>query len=152
MAEAISTWALLDVSNQTLIKANDFQRDFPMDDLIDASRLPARVHIPPKIDAEFCGTRRIVYSDIDFNGHMNNTKYPDMVCDFLPDIRGRWVKNISLSYLKEATYGSAVDVYRSKVILPAECSDREEAYFVRTVRPDGATAFEAYIHLSENEK
>lgn len=144
VAQALSTWALLDVKSSSLVKVSDFKREFPMDEMLDMSSLPPRVRIPSSVELEMCGKRKIVYSDIDFNGHMNNTKYPDMVCDFLPDMKDRWVSAFSLSYLKEGTYGNTLDVYRASVA--ADLGD--EAYLVKTVRPDGATCLEAQINLS----
>ncbi len=39
---------------------------------------------------QLLGERRVFHSDLDANGHMNNTVYGDIVWDFLPpDVRGR---------------------------------------------------------------
>ena len=112
--------------------------------MIDMSSIPQRARIMPSVELEKCGQRKIVYSDIDFNGHMNNTKYPDMVCDFLPDMKDRWVSSFSISYLKEGTYGDTLDIYRA----PAVADFGDESYLVRAVRPNGNTCLEAQINLS----
>ncbi|MBQ9162727.1 MAG: hypothetical protein IJX74_05565 [Clostridia bacterium] len=149
VAEAMSTWALFDANAKTLVRGSDFKRDFPYDEAPDASRFPPRVRIPSSVVLDVVGERKITYSDIDFNLHMNNTKYPDMICDYLPDMTGKWVKEISVSYLKEAAFGDSLTVFRH----PAELSegDEGEAYLVRTLRSDGETNIDAYIRLSGKE-
>jgi acyl-ACP thioesterase len=91
---------------------------------------------------EAVGERTIVYSDLDFNRHMNNTKYPDMICDYLPDMDGKWVTSLSLSYLREAAFGDTLTVYRAPV------EGDGEGYLIRTKRPDGVVCLEAEIGLS----
>ncbi len=142
VAEAVSHWALMDLHTRKLVRVNDFQRAFPAGDLPDESTLPRRVHILPATNMEPVGERRIVYSDLDFNHHMNNTRYPDMVCDFLPDMEGRYVSSLSLSYLREAAYGDTLTVSRARVEGDGEC------YLVRTLKPDGQVALEAAVGLS----
>ena len=91
---------------------------------------------------EEAGHRTIVYSDLDFNRHMNNTRYPDMICDFLPSMDGKWVTSLSLSYLREAAFGDTLTVYRAPV------EGEGEGYLIRTKRPDGLVCLEAEIGLA----
>ena len=74
---------------------------------------------------------------------MNNTKYPDMICDFLPSMDGKWVRTLSLSYLREAAFGDTLAIHRGLV------ADTPDAYLIRTTRPDGAVCLEAEIGLSD---
>lgn len=142
MALAVSHWALLDIHEKKMIRTTDFRRDFPFGELPDESVLPKRVRIPNTLEMEEAGQRTIVYSDLDFNRHMNNTKYPDMICDFLPSMDGRWVTSLSLSYLREAAFGDTLTVYRAPV------EGEGEGYLIRTKRPDGLVCLEAEIGLS----
>lgn len=139
VAEALSTWALMDVKNRALVRVNDFNREFPMGDPIDEGTLPKKVRISASAEMEAVGERRIVYSDLDFNHHMNNTKYPDMVCDFLPDMKGKFVSSLSLAYMNEGAFGDTLTVQRAQ--------DGEGAYLLRTVRGDGKVCLEAEIGL-----
>ena len=143
VAEASSSWALADVNSKKLVKVSDFERDFPKGDPIDPIVLPRQVRIPASRKMDVVGERRIVYSDLDFNRHMNNTKYPDMICDFLPSMDGKWVTSLSLSYLREAAFGDTLTVHRTTV------EKENETYLIRTTRPDGATCLEAEIELTE---
>ena len=143
LAEALSVWALMDLHTRKLVRTSDFEGEFPTGDMPDESTLPLRVRIPSSLPMEVVGTRRIAYSDLDYNNHMNNTKYPDMVCDFLPDMAGKRVTSMALSYLKEAAYGDSLTVSRTTA------EGDLNAFLLRTTRPDGAVCLEASVVLEE---
>ena len=54
--------------------------------------------------------RTVRFSDLDYNGHMNNCKYLEWVADLLPSgfHKDRQVREITLSYLSEAREGEAL--------------------------------------------
>ena len=86
------------------------------------------------------GERRITYADLDYNMHMNNTKYPDMVCDFLPDPSACRVVGASLAYYREAAYGDTLTVERAE--------GGEGVYYFRTKRQD-TVCLEAMIKTEQ---
>ena len=122
---------MLDTATRAFVKQSDVKYGFDIDEPIDVAaplRFPA-----PEADAPVVGTRPVRYSDGDENGHMNNTVYPDMFCDFLPELKGaelpelalgvhaehcphlyrRRVSEISVAYLSEARIGDELTVHRS---------------------------------------
>lgn len=135
VAEAYSTWALMDLRDGKLLRAEEFPYDIEGDAPLDVDA-PKRVHLGKNADVETAGVREIRYSDIDYNGHMNNTRYPDMLCDFLPDVRKKRVVGMALSYLREATFGHALTVFRA----PAD-----GGWFFRTVDGGGEVCLEAHV-------
>ncbi len=149
VAEAASHWALMDISSRKLMRVSDFHREFPIGDHLNEDTLPRRIRIASTMSMEKVGTRRIVYSDLDFNHHMNNTKYPDMVCDFVPSMQGKWVRTLSLSYLHEAAFGDTLTVLRAPVAESTLAAD--ESYLLRTERADGTVCLEAEIGLCDME-
>lgn len=158
VAEAFSTWALLDLRSpeKKLLRNDQFAYPFRAEAPL-APPLPLRFRMPAQQDMEEVGTRRVVYSDIDYNRHMNNTRYPDMLCDFLPDVLSRTVTGMSLSYLREAAFGHTLRVFRTQVVNSApETSEtsgekREETFLFRTVDADGATCLEAMVTTEKKE-
>ena len=123
IAEGASVWALLDIQNKKLIRAESYDVGFEPEQMpITVS--PLRIKMPPADTFECVGKRKIVYSDIDYNMHMNNTKYPNMLCDFMELSDTERICGMSLSYLHEAALGDELDVM---------CVKDEENYFFRTV-------------------
>ena len=136
VAESTSMWALVDVESHRPVKiANapfEFRHEPPL-----TLDVPARVSIPKDLILEKVGERRIVYSDIDYNMHMNNTRYPDMLCDFMPDMGGKRMSRVTMSFVHEAALGHTLDVYRG---------ERNGVYYFRTT--DGRqTCLEAEVEI-----
>ncbi len=135
VAEAFTVWALMDLGGKKLVRCEQFDYPFAGEDPLEI-RLPLRFRVPAVSEMDSVGTRRIVYSDLDYNGHMNNTHYPDMLCDFIPDMTSREIVGFSLSYLHEAAFGKTLAVYRS---------DLGDEFLFRTVDGDGTTCLEARV-------
>ena len=142
VAEALTTWALMDVNRKALIKVTDFDGEFPLGDPLDETTLPKRVRIGSSLTLPVVGQRRTVYSDLDFNRHMNNTKYADMLCDHIPDMEGKYVSSLSMAYLHEAAYGDEITVCR------AQAEDAPDGFLFKTLNQSGVTCLEARITLS----
>ncbi len=138
VAEATSQWALLNLANGSLVKSEDTPYHIESDTTITLPDLPARLRMPHLSEMEQVGERRIVYSDIDYNGHMNNTHYPDMLCDFVPSILENRVTGMVLSYRHEAAFGHTLRVF---------CTKAEAGYLLRTVDEDGNVCTEALVQL-----
>lgn len=139
VAEATSVWALINLKDGTLVKVEDMPYHIEPDPTITLPDLPPRIKMPPLSEMEPLGARRIVYSDIDYNGHMNNTHYPDMLCDFVPDMCQNRVTGMLLSYRKEAVFAHTLCVFGKKT---------ESGYFICTVDEEGAVCTEALLQLT----
>ena len=141
--EASSLWALIDLSKKFPVKLDRFDFGFSFEEeTLDG--ISTRFHIPKEFPMETAGERRIAYSDIDYNMHMNNTHYPDMLCDFLPDMQESRVGSMTLSFLREAPYGQTLRVLRGK---------REDGgWFMKTKNGADETCLEAEVMLLPLEK
>jgi len=137
IAVADTTWALIDLNDKQLCRVDSLDLGIENDAPIDIG-IPARFRVPKTEALELLGERKVVYSDLDYNMHMNNTKYADMLCDFLPiEDTGR-IRGISMTYLHEAAFGDTVKVYRHT---------EEGKYGFRTVNQDGTVCLEAEVLL-----
>ena len=137
IAEADSVWALVGTEDHQLHKPEESGYAFE-DEAPPELPLPARIRIPSDLSLEEISRRPIVYSDLDYNMHMNNTRYPDMLCDYLPLDEVERIRGICLSYLHEAAFGDTVTVLRGK---------KEDTYYFRTVNQAGTVCLEALILL-----
>ena len=138
VAEATSVWALINLSDGGLVKVEDMPYHIEPEAPIALSGVPARLKMPVLSEMEEVGSRRIVYSDIDYNGHMNNTRYPDMLCDFIPEMRENRACGMVISYRKEAVFAHTLRVFRAKT---------EDRYLFCTVDEEGSVCTEALVKL-----
>jgi acyl-CoA thioesterase FadM len=138
IAEALTVWGLIRLSDHSLVRVEDFDAPFQPEALPEM-KIPARIRFPldPLLDR---GTRTVRYSDADYNEHMNNTPYPNMLCDFLPDMHGKFLTSINLSYVNEAQLGETLHGYARQ---------DGDVWYVRTVRENGDTNAEARITLTD---
>ena len=147
IAEASSTWVLIDLNTKNMVRAcnYDFLGDkFYYDEPVDPSILLPKARISKDAAMREVGKRKIMYSDIDYNMHMNNTHYPDMVCDYIDEMTGDvpyFVSAMSLSYVKESHLGATLTVTRGEI---AEDGTIE----VRTLNEEGETCLEAVVKLT----
>jgi acyl-CoA thioesterase FadM len=135
VAEAVSNWALMDIREGKLVKYEDFDYGFEGEPILEIDA-PRRIKFPSDVPVSLVGERRIVYSDLDYNMHMNNTKYPDMVCDFIDGIENKKLRSMTLIYLREAHFGDNLGVY---------IAERDGEYFARTVNSAKESCLEAQI-------
>lgn len=135
IAAADTVWALISLDSRQLCKTDAFDFGFEHESPIDIG-IPSRFRVGKTETLSLLGQRKIVYSDLDYNMHMNNTKYADMLYDFMPYEEIPKIKGISLSYLHEAAFGDNISVY---------CKNEDGKYDFRTVNKDGDTCLEAEI-------
>ena len=139
-AEAVSVWALCGIRDHKPRRVSEFEFGYCMDDMLELD-LPARFRIPEDVNLRLVGERTVEYADIDGNGHMNNTRYPDLLCSYLDcDLRGQRVISMGISFLSEAPLGETLKFY---------CGQSDGVYYLRTVRENGMTNVEAEILLEK---
>lgn len=113
---ATSSWVLLDFRERKLVR-NDVLGDTA---LAQPGGLPGgledpspRVAFPRKAERTRVGSRRVLYSDIDHNGHTNNATYILWAMDCLPqDVTlDRWCREVSINFSRETRAGEEVDLF-----------------------------------------
>ena len=140
VAELVSVWALINPVTHTLWRASDYHPSFEYGQMLELD-LPTRIRIPRDMNLSLVGEHIVEYSDVDVNRHLNNTKYPDMLCGFLPDMKGKRVIKLAISYLSEAPLGERLKIYVSE--------EEDGAYWVRSVKQNGDVNCEAQIVTDE---
>ena len=135
VCEAESIWALVDIETYRPCRATEFKPNYEQDERIDIG-MPIRMKLPQTGEMEYLGDHRVSYYETDLNHHMNNTKYADLLCDYI-DMDGRRVQKVLISYLNQAPLHETIKIYRNVV-------DQNTVGF-RTLRTDGKTNIEATI-------
>ena len=109
LVRAVSVWVLVDLKTRAMIlpgKGNVGLLGFEH-----GGELP----IPGAIPARAYGNqaqRRVVYTELDVNSHMNNTRYLDWVMDLLPAQfhREHALREFTISFINEARLDEQVDL------------------------------------------
>ena len=134
VAEAVSFWALLDLGTKRLVRTEGIDLGIESDEPLDVE-VPRRIAQPKSIPT-LLGTREIRYSDIDYNMHMNNAKYPDMICDFMPIDRIASVREMTLEFLHESALGDTLSFYGA---------NDENRFYFKTVNSSGDVCLTAEV-------
>jgi len=114
IVRAASVWVLLDKATRELKKAGIISADnYPQlltERAIDGPLKKLRPDGKPEISYK----RVIGCSDIDVNGHLNNSKYVDFImdCFTMKDIRQYQVRSIQVSYINEALAGDTIILFK----------------------------------------
>ncbi len=143
VCEAYSVWALMNVEEKRPVPVKDFKIDLGTEDPIKPS-VPLHARLPKDLQLNESGNHTVFYRDIDYNGHMNNARYPDVICGFLPSsaLCGKRVSEMTISFMHEAVKGENVKGFYGSD------DDEDGVYYVRTLREsDGTVNVEARIKL-----
>ena len=139
VARAMSHWAMVRVADRTLLRVNEAPLSFGDEPEIGTSTA-LRFRAPRELTFEKVGERRITFADLDYNMHMNNTKYPDTVRDFLPNPQNLRITEMSFFFRSEAAFGDLLEIERA--------TDSEGNYYVRT-KKEGAVCLEAFVRTAQ---
>jgi acyl-ACP thioesterase len=136
MAEAYSTWALVSTEERKLYRVTDVDlSNYDTDEPVQLEN-PLRIRIPSAVPLSLVGEYTVRYSDIDLNGHMNNSYYPDMIINALPSPERLIVKSIGISFINDIKCGETVKLYITKT---------DGKYYFRSVKNDGSINVEAEV-------
>jgi acyl-CoA thioesterase FadM len=136
-----SLWALVNVEDKSLIRVNDSHLDLPIGETLSLDA-PLKFRIPADLSLKPLGTIKANYSLCDRNRHMNNTTYPDELCNLLPDLDGKRIKDLSICYQNEMPLGEEAEVLSGR--------DAEGVCFFRTLRKsDGKVGVEARMVFAD---
>lgn len=106
---SITLWVLMDLHNRSMVLPN--KSGIEVAGTLRGNELSSPLGLPAKA-LRNRSSRRVCFTDLDRNGHMNNTKYLDWIYDLLPSgfHRGRNLRELTLSYLNEAREGQQLDI------------------------------------------
>ena len=138
IAEAISFWALLDIKERKLVRCDKLSLGVEPDAPLELD-VPRRIK-PPQEELSVIGKRDIRYSDIDYNMHMNNTKYPNMLCDFMPLDEVGSITQMTLEFVHESAFGDTLTFHRATL---------EDGYYFKTVNTAGDTCLVAEVKTKQ---
>ncbi len=112
VVECAASWILVNPDTHRILRHNDMPAHMvpkKENGYIDNVRL-GKIDTPK--DMPLSGMRRIAYSDIDYNGHLNNCVYANFVMDSMPvPLDGKFVSKLDIYFCSEAVEGENLSVY-----------------------------------------
>ena len=109
LVRVVSLWVLMDRDTRAMVLPGKSGVDVP--GLVCGNELSGPGSILP-VQQECQNSRKVVFSELDRNGHMNNTRYLDWVNVLLPSSfhREHSVAEFTVCYLSEALENDTVDL------------------------------------------
>ena len=121
-----------------MVRTDGFDLGLVPDEPI-AIDVPRRIR-QPEGELTLLGKRDIRYSDIDYNMHMNNTRYPDMLCDFMPMDKIQSISEMTLEFLHESALGDTLNFFGAS---------EGNRYYFKTVNTAGDVCLVAEVMVKE---
>lgn len=137
IAEINTIWAMINLADRHIYKVSEVELFYDTDIQLVLDK-PTQTRIPAGTALEKIGEHTVRYSETDYIRHMNNTRYVDMLCDYIPGINSLFINSIGIKFKAEAPLGEKLEVYRGQV---------ENTYYFRTIRQDGQVNVEAEIEV-----
>lgn len=108
---AVTQWAMIDLASRSAVDLS-WVGDAHAEALVDA---PSPTDKPRKVRSvtpTHCAEHRVVYSDIDFNRHVNTMRYVEMMLDQLPLelLTEEAPVRLDVHFLRECRYGQTLTV------------------------------------------
>lgn len=106
---SVSLWVLMDLNTRSMILPG--KSGVELEGTLRGIELASPRSLMPR-PMERSRSRTVSFTDLDVNGHMNNTRYLDWLMDLLPSSfhKDHPVKDFTLCYMNEAREGQTLDL------------------------------------------
>lgn len=129
IVKASSRWVILNKDTRSITRGKDITYDGEIIDKKNYEELK-KINVTIPHTKEFVKSHKVLNNDMDHNGHMNNSKYMEMIYNMTDPMILNKYKKIQIDYLHEALLNDTIDVYTFSI--------------------DNALYFVGYINLIES--
>jgi acyl-ACP thioesterase len=149
MVRGRSAWLILDVEKRRPMRPQATMDNLPPNEGRDS--LPGgAAGLETQSGLVKTGERRAAYSDIDYNGHVNNARYVQWIQDIVDPglLEQAETIRLDINYLSEVVIGETVEFFTASLNEPDKTGGWAQAIEGR--RPgDGAAVFRAELRLNK---
>jgi len=137
LIDGLSSWLLINPESRRILPLKTFTlREAPTEQKQHDCAKPGKISLPENM--EFLAERKVLFSDMDGNGHTNNSRYGAFAIDALSEeFQSKNLTEFRLNYSKEAKPGEILKIYGSY-------NEETKAYTV-VGKTDTDTSFEAVL-------
>lgn len=137
LIDSVASFALVDVNEHTLLRPSQFPAEVEhQPNLPHGCPDPAKMKLPEMMTP--CGEHLVKLSELDFNGHLNNTRYADIVFDHLPAETASQMSGFSITFSHEAKRGDCLQLARAQ---------EEDGTWMLTAQNGEQTCFTALVRM-----
>lgn len=112
LTESKTELVMMDCNTRKIVRPNDvagIEGFLYNTELKNGCEYPAKIKVPSEASCVCHRTAR--FSDIDFNGHVNNTVYADIVMDCLPtEYQKMMPESLEINYVNEVLQGEKMEI------------------------------------------
>lgn len=147
IVRAVSSWVLIDVGTRHIQKSELI--DFSTPPYDEERAIDCRFgKLKPFGQPKRVYNKTVGYSDVDVNGHLNNSRYIDFIMDcFDMETHKRYgVKSVEVNFINEAIPGETLTFYKDVSAL-----DSGVVYVEGVNEEQGKTVFKAQVEICQNE-
>ncbi|MCL2765576.1 MAG: thioesterase [Treponema sp.] len=153
---ARSAWLIVDIEKRRPLRPQAVMGGLPGNEGLEALRPEdsGASGLPERSSLHKCAERKALYTDIDFNGHVNNVRYIQWIEDTLePGLLEKSGKmRFDINYLNEVLEGETVELFSVPIYNeegPENASADYAFAFEGRKKENGQTAFRAELRLWE---
>lgn len=142
VVDVASQWAYVELESRKILRVDELdQSNYFIGEYNEL--YPDKLKLPRDIQLEEVGSYKVGYTDLDYNGHMNNTYYADMLSNHIPELADgtHRIASFRVHYNKEAPLGDVITVMRYK--------KDDGDYLFKTVKASGEVNIVAQIGLEK---
>jgi len=106
---SISLWVLMDLDTRNMILPG--KSGITLSGTLRGNELTVPLGLPAKL-LKNTRSRQVCFTDLDRNGHMNNCRYLDWICDLIPSgyHKDHEIREFTVCYLSEAREGQQLEL------------------------------------------
>ena len=142
VGECVSIWVLVQASDRKILRLESVEelQNTGGGELCKTKKL-TKLRLPQEMEP-VCH-RRMQYSDTDINGHVNNCRYADFVCDAMEMQNleeDKFLSQLQIGYLAECRPGDELEM---------RLGQEGDMHFVQGMDEEGKSRFEASVIFGE---
>lgn len=138
LAQATSTWLLVDVNKRKLAPVPDFLKEMTKEIDVKIGRLPiAKGRIKPIKEADFQSKIKVKWFSLDTNNHVNHIHYFRWILEGLPNIvhQTQQVQSVDIIMKSEATL--------DEILTVQAIDNQDDSYTHQIINEDGKIVIQA---------
>ena len=135
---SVSLWVLMDRTSRAMVLPG--KSGIAVSGILRGNELPSPNSLAPVL-CSASANRRVCFTDLDVNDHMNNTRYIEWAADLLPSAfhKDHRLQDVTMCYLGEAREGDEVTIFwelNADGLLRMDIQRREEDKEIRIFTAD----------------